>query len=81
MRTIKSVLETLKTFNLKDMVYWISEAWDEVKSAPYKVGENNYRYTEYRTSRKFNEGIDELLDLAMQLQLSESINKEDIRDG
>ncbi|XP_071043105.1 jerky protein homolog-like [Parasteatoda tepidariorum] len=32
----KSVPETLKSLNVKDAVYWIAEAWDEVKSDTIK---------------------------------------------
>ncbi|KAG8182523.1 hypothetical protein JTE90_002061 [Oedothorax gibbosus] len=63
------------------MVYWIAEAWDEVKSATIIKSWRiiiDTQNTEHHGNS--NEGIDELLDLAMQLQLSESINEEDIRD-
>lgn len=77
----KSVPETLKSFNLKDAVYWIAEAWDEVKSDTIIkswrkiIDTQNIEY-----HGKSNEDSDELLDLVMKLPVSEPINEEDICD-
>ena len=72
----KSVPETLKRFNLKDAVYWISETWDEVKPATIiKLWRKIINTSNTEDPQKSNEGSDELLDLVMKLPFSEPVKR------
>jgi hypothetical protein len=81
----KSVVESLKKINIKDIIYWLAEAWDDVKPSTLIKCWKNILCPQNETSKNemTNEGEmaeETFLELAKNLPISKALTTEDIEE-
>ena len=77
----KTVVESLKQINLKDVIYWLAESWDDVKeSTVLKSWKNISPKSDNTNDDEENEDDVELVDLLNQLPVTEAVTNQDVNN-
>uniref|UniRef100_K7GGY3 HTH CENPB-type domain-containing protein n=1 Tax=Pelodiscus sinensis TaxID=13735 RepID=K7GGY3_PELSI len=75
------MLDKLRTVNIKDVIYWIAQSWEEIEPITLARSWRKLILNDENTQEMMQENCDNLLPLLQQIPGCEKVNDDDIQES